>query len=99
MDVAELKITLDKEGVDPIYYSLNGSTKRAWIGADILEQKEDGWVVYFSERGMTSNLKKYASEDEACKDILERLLSDPITKVFTPKKRGFRGWFEKYWPF
>jgi hypothetical protein len=99
MNVAELKITLDKEGVNPIYYDLTGSTKRAWTGAFILENIQDGWLVYYSERGMKHELIKFSSEDEACKHILNRLLHDPAYKVFLPKKRGFSGWFEKYWPY
>jgi hypothetical protein len=96
MDVEELKIALEKEGVNPIYYSLNGSTKRAWMGAFILENKETEWLVYYYERNNISHLMKYSSEDEACKYMLEQLLRDPIHKIFPPKRRGFRRWFHDH---
>ena len=99
MNVDELKITLDKEGVNPLYYSLDGSTKRAWMGAWILENRKDVWLVYFSERGMKFELTKLSIEDEASQYILKRLLQSPTTRIFMPKKRGFRAWFNKYRPF
>jgi hypothetical protein len=83
-----LKKILDKDGVNPIFYSLDGSTKRAWIGATILERKEDCWLVYYFERGNKSHLIQFSSEDEACKYLLEKLLSDPINKIFPAKKGG-----------
>ena len=39
-----------------------------------LEKTSYGWNVYYSERGSRTELKKYDSEEEACKDILSRLL-------------------------
>ena len=99
MNVAELKITLDKEGINPIYYNLDGSTKRAWTGAWILKKGANWWRVFYSERGMTHQLIDFSSEDDACTYLLQKLLKDPIHKVFPPKKTGFSAWFEKYWPF
>ena len=39
------------------------------------------WSVYYSERGLESGLKLFASEEEACEYLLKLLRDDPTMKT------------------
>jgi hypothetical protein len=39
----------------------------------VLERRGGGWLVFFLERGRKRDFRKHASEDAACRDLLERL--------------------------
>jgi hypothetical protein len=41
-----------------------------------LEHRGAGWLVFFLERGRKRDFRKHASEDAACRDILDRLRKD-----------------------
>ena len=45
--------------------------------AVVLDHRPDGWVVYYSERGGESTLRRHATEDAACRDLLGRLPMTP----------------------
>jgi hypothetical protein len=45
MDREELKKVLDKEGVKPVYYSLNGLSGGPYNGAIILEKEGNKWLL------------------------------------------------------
>ena len=61
----------------------NGIAERAYhlYGAHqdnalVLDNRPQGWVVFYSERGGEDILSTYASEADACLDLLNRLLDD-----------------------
>lgn len=85
MNIEELKKALDKEGVKPFYYSLNGITEDK-DGALILEKKGKKWMCYFYERRGKFDVKYFDTEDEACKYMLEQLTSDPTTRIYGPEQ-------------
>ncbi|MFV0237437.1 MAG: hypothetical protein ACK5HU_02735 [Flavobacteriales bacterium] len=64
MKIKELKTKLDRLGIAPSYYSLDGSLEPDRI---ILYRSYSIWeVFYFSERGTRPDEKKFSSEEEAC---------------------------------
>lgn len=46
--------------------------------AFVLDRWSNRWVVYYTERGEKSFIRKYASEDAACRDLLGRLCGDIV---------------------
>jgi len=46
----------------------------------VLEDRRSEWVVYYSELGIESGLRGFATEDLACKYLAELLLADPTTR-------------------
>ena len=77
MDTAVLRHLLDAEGIDPGAYSLDGGMPSETY---VLERRPDGWLVYYSERGVRTAETRFESEDEACGHLLELLLRDPTTR-------------------
>lgn len=70
MNKKMLKYILMKNNVPEWYYNIDGygeTDQRVCL-------KEDGnrWKVYFTERGEELDISYYNSENEACKEILER---------------------------
>ena len=64
MTVDELKKRLDEIGVpDDLYSLLIGSFPNE---AYCLIKNEDGWEVYYSERGQKSDAQQFENESEAC---------------------------------
>ncbi len=64
MNVRELKMELDRLGVPPRFYSINGHLSS---DTHILNQVYDYWEsFYFDEKGRTTGYKKFESEDDAC---------------------------------
>jgi len=49
----------------------------------VLEPTDDGWRVFYSERGLRTNERTYRTEDSACQYLLELLLEDPTTRQVT----------------
>jgi hypothetical protein len=45
--------------------------------AHVLERWSNRWVVYYIERGVKTDLRKHATEDAACRDLLDRLRPSP----------------------
>lgn len=76
MDRCELRKVLDREGINPSAYCLDGGHGSEQYVIDI---RVDGWVVYYSERGLESALCEFATEDEACRYLLEQLRRDSTT--------------------
>lgn len=62
-----LKRELDKLGVDPLYYSLDGDLRNDAI---ILYESYDTWIVFYYERGNRDSEKTFNSESDACQHIL-----------------------------
>ena len=71
MTVEELKKRLDEIGVPDDLYSLliGGFPNEAYC----LIKNEDGWEVYYSERGQKSDVQQFENESEACEYLLEEL--------------------------
>lgn len=66
----ELRDILTDMGVPDWLYNLdgNGRTDERFC----LEFIDNEWSVYFSERGVKTTNKKFASEEEACRFIYEQ---------------------------
>lgn len=71
MTVEELKKQLDAIGVPDDLYSLliGGFPNEAYC----LIKNEDGWEVYYSERGQKSDAQQFENESEACEYLFEEL--------------------------
>ena len=72
MTILELKKTLDENNVPRNLYNLEKSGLKDQRVC--LENTENGWNVYYSERGQKFDLEKYFNEHDACMDLLQRLL-------------------------
>jgi hypothetical protein len=84
MNVEELKKALDKEGVKPIYYALNGIRGDQEDDTDILEKKGNKWMYYHYERGGKFNLQYFDKEDEACNFFFKLLTEYPQSRIYNP---------------
>jgi len=71
MTVEQLKNQLQEKNVPEDMYSLlkGGYPNEAFC----LINTEDGWEVYYSERGQKSGCRQFSSESEAC-EYMERKL-------------------------
>ncbi|MCG1021436.1 hypothetical protein [Sutcliffiella horikoshii] len=72
MNKQELQQTLDNENVPCDLYNLNGGLPNE---AFCLNKNQNTWEVYYSERGLRTQIKRFRSEEEACdyfyKTVLE----------------------------
>ncbi|MDO8389177.1 MAG: TOBE domain-containing protein [Actinomycetota bacterium] len=75
MNRSELADILYREGIRPYSYSLNGGRQD---DTHVIDRRPEGWVVYYSERGEESSHHHFATEDEACRHLLEILRSSPF---------------------
>jgi hypothetical protein len=75
-----LRRLLAEEGHDPDSYSLEGrKDRRKYLDAAwVLDRWSNRWVVYFTERGNKSDIRKYRTEDGACRALLGRLRGDDL---------------------
>jgi sugar/nucleoside kinase (ribokinase family) len=78
MNRAELRRRTEAEGIDPTAYSLDGGLPPERY---VLSLEEEGWCVYYSERGKRTGETWFDTEDEACSYLLLRLIDDPTTRV------------------
>lgn len=73
MSKSDLKSELDRSGIDPSFYSLNGKDTG---DVYVIDKLPDGnWTVSFSERGSRRERAVFASESEACIHLLDRCLT------------------------
>lgn len=72
MDKIQLQLLLEEAGVSGELYNLfeNGRNDERFC----LLKKENQWQVYFSERGIKTTDKIFATESEACQFIYEQLV-------------------------
>ncbi len=61
---------LQERGTPPAAFHLYGAHVDDAI---VLDHRVGGWVVFYSERGGESTLLRHATEDAACRDLLDRL--------------------------
>ncbi len=73
----ELQQVLQKEGIRERAYSLSGGYEEDRY---CLEASYSTWTVYYAERGNRREEKIFASENEACENLLERIRRDPTTR-------------------
>ena len=63
---------LEREGHRPDSYGI-GRRGKYRDQAFVLDRWSKHWVVYYTERGEKTHIRKYLSEDAACHDLLDRL--------------------------
>lgn len=78
MNKTELCGILDQQGIDPDSYDLNGGLLPEKY---ILEEQAGKWSVYYSERGLQTGKRIFATEAQACLYLLDKLQSDPTTRA------------------
>ena len=88
MNREELKEVLDKEKIDPHYYSLDGLAGGPYDNVMILEKEGSRWLVYYYERGEKWDIHVFETEDEACKLLLQRILRYPDTRIWEDPERS-----------
>jgi hypothetical protein len=74
MNRDDLREALQSKDVRPDAYDLDGRYCEECLG---LEKVIDGWVVYYSERGLRTSERHFNTEDEACRYMADHLLRDP----------------------
>jgi hypothetical protein len=84
MNVVELKTALDKAGVKPHYYSLQGLKGGPYDGTAIIEKDGNRWMYYNYERGSQHGLQYFNTENEVCEYLYQLLVSDPTTRIYNP---------------
>lgn len=72
MTKLDLKKLLEEEKINPTLYSLEGGLPNE---AFCLNKNSEFWEVYYSEKGNKSGLKKFDTENEACKYFYKLILS------------------------
>jgi hypothetical protein len=78
MNKEELRTELKDRGIRERSYSLEGGSPDERY---VLERSRGGWSVFYSERGNRNDERWFATEDEACAEILRQILADPTTRV------------------
>lgn len=72
MNKENLKKFLNEKGIDSDLYNLDG--KGRVDERFCLENKNDEWYVYYSERGIKTTNKRFLSEEDACDYIYNQLV-------------------------
>ena len=70
MNIQELKEALDRAGVNPDRYDLDGGIPRRSEGL-VLVRDGHQWTVRHFERGSWYTLRSFAAEEPACRTLLE----------------------------
>lgn len=68
---------LGSEGYPPDSYGI-GRRGKYRDQAFILDRWSKRSVVYYTERGEKTHIRKYGSEDAACRDLLARLRGETV---------------------
>ncbi len=76
MNTSQLEKKINKLNIRHDAYSLNGGNPSQ---AYVLSQEAEFWSVYYSERGIKIDERKFKSEDEACRYFLDIISEDKIT--------------------
>jgi hypothetical protein len=77
MNRCDLQRCAEAEGIRETAYSLEGGLPPEMY---VLALEGGGWSVYYSERGLRVDERHFDTEDEACSDLLLRLVEDPTTR-------------------
>jgi hypothetical protein len=78
VDRVSLRAALDREGIAPSSYSLDGDDLE---NRYVLAIRPGGWAVFFYARGREMDRAEFETEDEACSELLLRVLRDPTTRI------------------
>jgi hypothetical protein len=73
----QLQATLREQNIRDNAYDLNGGHMPETY---TLSERDDRWVVYYSERGLESGKREFATESEACQNLLNQIMNDPTTR-------------------
>ncbi|MDO6687892.1 MULTISPECIES: hypothetical protein [unclassified Agarivorans] len=84
MNKDELRDTLSKENFKPSTYSLDEELADEAL---CLRLEENGWCVFYSERGQQVDKENFKDESSACLFFIEEMRADPTTK--SDWKSGF----------
>ena len=77
MNRDELRSRAEAEGIRSSAYSLDGGMPPETY---VLAIEDGDLSVYYSERGTRVGETRYETEDEACSDLLLRLINDPTIR-------------------
>jgi hypothetical protein len=78
MDKNCLRMTLIEEKFNPKSYSLENEEKDEAL---CLRLEDEGWCIYYSERGLQTGKQCFSDEKSACEYFLNEMRSDPTTKA------------------
>ena len=78
MNREDLRRALDREGVRPMAFDL--SPNRLSDDVYCLAIVPGGWSVWFAEHGERRDEVLFETEDEACAELLLRVVGDPTTR-------------------
>ena len=86
MNRADLVDLLTRERVNPAAYVIRTGDALTRPSVDleersVLEIRDGGWVVYYRERGADRSACWHETEDNACRDLLDRLLRDTTNRL------------------
>jgi hypothetical protein len=81
-DVDGLARELARHDFAPEAYSLRGGHPDDGYG---LDKRDSKWVVYRSLSGIETDLREFGDEQDACIELLDRIVRDPTTR---PEARG-----------
>jgi hypothetical protein len=68
----ELRAELLRLKAPTFAYSIGNDENEAYC----LVFEADGWHVYYSERGRRSSEQTFASESDACRELIRRVMND-----------------------
>jgi len=71
-----LAALLEREGYPTDRYGI-GRRGKYRDQAFVIDRWSNRWVVYYIERGSKFDIRKHATEDAACRDLLARLGDSP----------------------
>ena len=92
MDRYELKAALLKRGIRNGSFSIGGLNPHD--ESLVLERTEEGWQVYYFERGLKNGVARFENEAEACEHFFAELSADE-TAYLRPAPSRAPWW--KFW--
>jgi len=81
MNRTELKQVLDSERIRRDSYDLDGGHRSETL---TMAEAHGRWFVYYSERGLETGKREFATEGDACEYFLTKLLADPSAHIDSP---------------
>lgn len=72
MNLTTLENTLKAEQIPTNAYTILSKPKDETL---CIESSKEGWIVFYSERGLRSGEKFFSSENDACQYFIERIRS------------------------
>jgi len=73
MNLGELRTILSSEGIDPSWYALDRRELASHVSAYRIGIHHKHWCVWYADHGYMTEEHRFASEDEACRYLLEVL--------------------------